>query len=124
SEALLSVRTPTELSGSAAGLLQGQLGGLASLVGLGSGGSGSRQEFVAFLKSRELAREFVTRYQLMQVFYGDPKAAAPGKRAPSVSDAVDYLGNLRSVDEDARTGLLTISFIWVDPKLAARWVND
>jgi uncharacterized protein involved in exopolysaccharide biosynthesis len=129
-EALLAVRT-TEMSG-AGGLLQGQLGRLTSLAGLNLGNSaGRRQEFVAFLRSRALAREFVTRREVLPELYPtlwDPatrKLRPDSKgRAPSLGDAVDYVRSILDIEEDARTGLITVACEWTDPAIAAKWVNE
>jgi LPS O-antigen subunit length determinant protein (WzzB/FepE family) len=128
SDALMAVRSAES---GAAGALQGQLGGLASLVGINlGGGSDRRQEFVAYLKSRALAKEFVERKGLMQVFYASAwnettkQFESDGGRPPTIGDAIDYLSALRGVEENARTGLLTVSFYWTDPVVAASWVND
>lgn len=114
------------------GALRGQLGGLASLAGIVPGGGNSRrQEFIAYLKSRALAKEFVERSGLMHEFYRSNWNAATKKfeagsrdRAPTVGDAVDALLGIRQVDEAARTGLITVSFDWTDRNLAAKWAND
>lgn len=127
---LVTVRQD-ELSGSL-GALRGQLGGLASLAGImPGGGSSHRQEFVAYLKSRALAKEFVERQRLMHEFYPSnwnavTKTFEAGSRdrPPTAGDAVDLLFNIRQIQEEARTGLITVSFDWTDRELAAKWANE
>jgi uncharacterized protein involved in exopolysaccharide biosynthesis len=124
---LVAVRSD-DLSGTL-GVLRGQLGGLASLAGIGSGASGGRrQEFIGYLKSRALARAFVEKQQLTRLFYAslwDPQTQnGPSGRAPTVADATDLFISRRQVDEQPRTGLLVVAFEWRDPLIAAQWANE
>lgn len=128
SEILLTVRS--DLQGSSS-LLRGQLGGLASLAGLNIGGAGDRRnEFVAYLKSRALAQAFIDTQQLMPVLFesqwdATTKQLRPDQkgRMPTIEDGVAYVQGLRKVTEEVKTGLITVSFEWVDPEVAARWAN-
>jgi hypothetical protein len=36
---------------------------------------------------------------------------------------VFLVGNVRKIDEDSRTGLVTLSIEWRDPQRAAEWAN-
>jgi uncharacterized protein involved in exopolysaccharide biosynthesis len=110
--------------------LAAQLGGLASLAGISVGG-GSTVEPIAVLKSREFAREFIEELGLLTVLLADDwdaeaqswKDSNPAKW-PDIRDAVKVFDeNVRSVREDARTGLVTLSVQWKDPELAAEWAN-
>lgn len=126
SSAVLAIRTDSADAGSA---LRGQLGGLGSIAGIGLGqGSGKRVEFIAYLQSRALAKEFVVSEQLIPVLYASRWDAAakrfrPGE-APATGDAVEYfMRSIRSVSVETLTGLVTVSIEWTDPQLAARWTN-
>jgi uncharacterized protein involved in exopolysaccharide biosynthesis len=109
------------------GALTGQLGGLASLAGLGSRSSGS-VEAVAVLKSRDFARSFIEDQALLPVLFPDAWDASAGRwkvaRPPEPAQAARYfVARVRQVDEDSKTGLVTLSIEWRDPELAAGWAN-
>jgi len=97
-----------------------QFAGLASLAGVDIPGAGE-QEPVAVLKSREFSRAFIEEQRLLPTllegrsFDGD---------APDVRDAVNVFDKeIRSVTEDKKTGLVTLSIRWKDPETAASWAN-
>lgn len=107
--------------------LAGQLGGLASLAGIGAGGTGN-VEAVAVLQSRDFARAFIEDQALLPVLFADDWDAPAGrwKRAPppDLRQAVEFFGrNVRTVEEDRRTGLVTLSIEWRNPELAAAWAD-
>src|ERR1700730_14028825 len=107
----------------------GSLGALVSLAGLTLGGNTS--EPLAVLESRDLAREFVEQQNLLPVFFArrwDAKLArwtpADPQDWPDVRDGVKYLINaVRTVKEDKKTGLVTLTIEWKDAKTAADWAN-
>jgi hypothetical protein len=126
SSAVLAIRDDADGGASA---LRGQLGSLASIAGIGLGQAGMRRtEFIAFLQSRALAKEFVVSEGLMPILYADRWDAAakrfrPGEE-PAVGDAVQYFTRrIRDVKVDPLTGLVTVAIQWTDPKLAAAWTN-
>jgi uncharacterized protein involved in exopolysaccharide biosynthesis len=96
-----------------------QLGGLASLAGVNIGGGGS-QEPLAVLGSRGFMSEFITEQNLMPVLLKDFDSS---DGAPDVRDAVRIFEKVRSISEDKKTGLTTLSVRWSDPKTAADWAN-
>jgi uncharacterized protein involved in exopolysaccharide biosynthesis len=106
------------------------LGGLASLAGLNVS-SGSNAEPLAVLTSREFTSSFITELDLLPVLF-PKKWDASNKRwksdnlsqQPDVRDGVRYFGKtIRSVEEDRKTGLITLSIAWKDPRVAANWAN-
>jgi uncharacterized protein involved in exopolysaccharide biosynthesis len=107
----------------------GSLGGLASLAGIGVGGSTS--EPLAVLESRDLAREFIEQQNLLPVLFArkwDAKSArwtpADPKDWPDVRDGVKYLvEKIRTVKDDKKSGLVTLTIEWKDAKTAADWAN-
>lgn len=107
--------------------LAGQLGSLASLAGIGSTGTSS-VEAVAVLKSRDFARAFIEDQVLLPVLFADDWDAAAGRwqltDPRDLRQAVKFFDrNVREIDEDRRTGLVTLSIEWKDPELAAAWAN-
>jgi uncharacterized protein involved in exopolysaccharide biosynthesis len=99
----------------------GQLGGLASLAGVNLASSGD-QEPLAVLRSKGYAREFILREGLTNLLLEelDPEP----KKTRDIRDAVRSFDRLRSVTEDIKTGVLTLSIRWKDPVVAAKWANE
>jgi len=109
-----------------------QIGGLASLAGINIGTGTSSQAPIAVLRSREFAREFIEDEHLLPVLLIDKWDAKAGKWRPSIfggpppdiRDAVRFFDrNVRTISEDKKTGLVTLSILWTDPEAAARWAN-
>jgi uncharacterized protein involved in exopolysaccharide biosynthesis len=104
----------------------GGLGGVASLAGITVGGSTS--EPLAVLESRDLAREFIEQQNLVPVFFArqwDAQFARWTLTDPKdVRDGVKYfIDKVRTVKEDKKTGLVTLTIEWTDAKTAADWAN-
>jgi uncharacterized protein involved in exopolysaccharide biosynthesis len=108
----------------------GNLGGLASLVGIG--GSGSKEnEAVETLKSRALTRSFIEANGLLPIIFHDRWDSAARKfkvdmngRVPTLEDGFKKFDkNILSVVENRKTGLITISVTWEDPTLAKQWTD-
>lgn len=127
-----SLAVTAEQHGSALGAIAGQLGGLASLAGIGLGEDGSkRKTAIAVLKSRELAAEFVKSHDLMHVFFkglwDEHTKTYRGTlfhRPPTFNDAVETFMSLRKIKEETKSGLITLAFEWIDPTVATTWVNE
>jgi uncharacterized protein involved in exopolysaccharide biosynthesis len=103
----------------AAGSTLGQLGGLASIAGLNLGSNSTDAERPAFLESRGLVEAFVRRYKLAPLINGDSNLGDP------VWFAVErFRKNVIDVHEEKLKGTTTITMIWNDPEVAARWAND
>lgn len=109
----------------------GQLGGLASLAGLGASGGGNKEENLQFLSSRGFLRSFIEEENLLPVLFAKKWDATQGRwnvddpdDVPTIADGVRYMdSNVRSVQEERRTGIVTLSIVWKDPVVAARWAN-
>jgi uncharacterized protein involved in exopolysaccharide biosynthesis len=104
----------------------GALGGLSSLTrlaglaGVNVANSGDAQA-VAVLKSRDLAKDFIMDMKLMPALLAEVKK---GKRPLDIRDAVKVFDKkVRLVNEDSRTGLVTLSIRWRTPDTAALWAN-
>jgi len=104
--------------GGAAAALANQLGGLASLTGLGIGADRNEQDYEAVLESRHLLEEFITRNDLLTRLWPDPR------KRPTLWRAVQrFAKGVVSIREDPRRGITTLSVEWTDPATAAGWAN-
>jgi uncharacterized protein involved in exopolysaccharide biosynthesis len=109
-----------------------QLGGLASLAGINIGTGGQTGASVAVLRSKELAREFITNKGLIKVLFADKLDSRTGDwkrdlgdKTPEIRDAVEYFQKkIYSVTEDKKAGTITLSITWRDPQVSANWGND
>jgi uncharacterized protein involved in exopolysaccharide biosynthesis len=109
----------------------GELGGLASLVGVDLESNDSA-EAKTVLMSRELAREFIQDHQLVPVFFADQWdrdaetwTADDPEDWPDVRDAVDYFeDNVRQLREEGAAGISTLYISWKDAGLAAAWADE
>jgi uncharacterized protein involved in exopolysaccharide biosynthesis len=107
----------------------GQLGGLASLAGINLPVP-QGAEPISILKSKSLIRDFISEENLLPILLEDKWDSATGawkvagKDAPDIRDGVKYFDeSVRSVVEDKKSGLVTLSISWHDPEVAARWAN-
>ncbi|WP_293374289.1 GNVR domain-containing protein [Nevskia sp.] len=115
-----------------AGALLSQFGGLASLGGLSLGSGGRKSESIATLGSAALAEGFIAEKKLLPVLFDDEWN--PGTKTWKESDPADqptlwkaeqkFAKKVRSVSEDKKTGLVTLTMTWRDPQLAAEWANE
>jgi len=126
---LAPIKQPSGIGGMQA--LSSQLGGLASLVGVSLGGSDDATS-IATLKSHVVTRQFIADEKLLPVLYADKwdaehqqwKISDP-KRIPTLWTADEMFSKqVRKIIEDRKTGMVTLSIEWKDPKLAAQWAQD
>nr|WP_258539259.1 Wzz/FepE/Etk N-terminal domain-containing protein [Dissulfurirhabdus thermomarina] len=113
--------------------LASRFGGLAAMAGVDIGGTeSSKAEAVATLTSRSFTEAFIKEEKLLPVLFADEwdtekrrwKAADPEDR-PTLWDAWRRFDeDVRFVEEDRKTGLVTLAVEWTDPELAARWANE
>lgn len=106
-----------------------QFGGLVGLAGINFG-TGDKEEPLALLKSREFARKFIEKNELLTVLLADQWNAeaktwkAGREPTPDIRDAVEYFEKrVRRVAQDRKTGLVTLTVEWTDAELAAAWAN-
>ncbi len=132
--ALISpVSTSGEGGGIGGGALRGlgPLGGLAALAGVSLGADTSKAEALAVLQSADLTERYIRERGLMPVLFKDQWDAASGswKSAKSGSEPTLwkahklFAGNIRSISNDSKTGLVTVSVTWTDARQAAEWAN-
>jgi uncharacterized protein involved in exopolysaccharide biosynthesis len=124
-----SVVTNQQHGGGAGGMI-GQFGALASLAGVSIGGDSEKFEAIALLQSRYLTEMFIEQNDLLPVLFpkswdaknarwisGDPK------KIPTLWKGEIQFKKIRSVVQDPKTSLVTVSITWRDPVLAAKWAN-
>lgn len=122
--------SPAIQQANALGGLAAQFAGFVDLAGLAGGGD--KAASIATLKSRLLTEAFIDDLKLLPVLFESKwdstsnrwKAADPEK-VPTLWDAYRYFDkDIRAIQEDRRTGLLTLAIEWRDPKIAAEWANE
>jgi LPS O-antigen subunit length determinant protein (WzzB/FepE family) len=117
-----------EMLGSNLNGMLGGLGGLASLVGLDK--SGNREsEALETLKSRALTTLYIDKNGLLPIIFHsrwDSTAHTwkAGSHIPTLADGYRVFDRrIRTVVENRKTGLITISITWEDPRLAKDWTE-
>jgi uncharacterized protein involved in exopolysaccharide biosynthesis len=106
-----------------------QFGGVASRVGLSVGGDTKKSESLAILQSEALTKTFIQQQNLLPQLY--PKLwnqqsktwKVTGKQIPTLWRGNESFKHIRKVATDTKTGLVTVSITWNDPRLAAEWTN-
>src|SRR4029453_18364883 len=119
------------MSGSLGSAL-GSVGGLASLAGISIPTSdSSTQEAMAVLDSREFTERFIADFKLMPKLFPKLWDASTGRwkvpveQQPTPAKAFKYFDTrIRTVEQDKKTGLVTVNIDWREPKEAARWGNE
>lgn len=112
--------------------MSGGLSGIAALAGVRVNAPGSdREEALATLKSRKFIEDFIVEQDLLPVLFseqwdGELKDWKSESRdaAPTAFDGFKrFRKDVLTVDEDSRSGLITISVTWSDPDLATSWAG-
>jgi uncharacterized protein involved in exopolysaccharide biosynthesis len=118
-QAQVTVTEVSDTAMSGASSLMGQLGSLASVAGLNLNTNGSDAERPAVLQSRALIAAFVNKYKLA------PLLQRKSEHTQSEWLAVErFRESVFDLHEDKLKGTTTISILWRDPAVAARWAND
>lgn len=114
------------------GSVVSQFGGVASLAGLALPGTGgAKAESIATLQSEALTERYIRDNQLLPELFSNHWNAQSQSWKTTDPEGVPTLwkGNryfskrVRSVYENPKSGLVTMTIKWTDPKLAARWAN-
>lgn len=124
-------------SGQSGGLssLTGQFGGIAALAGvnLNSSGAGSdKQVALALLTSNAFLEKFLRERALLPVLFADKwdaehqqwKQPDPAQIPSYWLGLKQFKGDLLSVSEDKKSGLIILAIEWQDRNLAADWASD
>ena len=109
----------------------GQLGSLSSIAGIAGSGSGNyKDEYITYLQSRTVAAHFIEENKLRPVLFykkwnEQTKQWADPSDVPSLAEGIKYFNeHVVSVQEERRTGIVTLSVVWKTPELAADWANQ
>lgn len=110
------------------GALAGGLGGLGALLGRQSS---NEDEALAVLRSRELFDFYATKENLLPILYSDKWDAEQKRwtvspsRIPTLRQGYKLFNkNIRDIDADRRTGIVTMGITWKDRALAEKWARD
>jgi uncharacterized protein involved in exopolysaccharide biosynthesis len=114
------------------GSLLYQFGGLASLAGFAAGSDTKKSESLAVLQSEALTEKYIEQNDLLPILF--PKSWDAQKRrwretdpryVPTLWKGNEYFKKgVRIVLTDTKTGLVTMTIVWTDPRVAAKWAND
>ncbi|QSX39652.1 Wzz/FepE/Etk N-terminal domain-containing protein [Shewanella cyperi] len=149
SEALLA--PASEEQGGSLSALASQFGGLASMAGINfgrKGGVDKTQMAIEVIKSRQFARDFIKKHDLLPDLMAAEKwniadnsmlydselynaesnkwvreVKAPFKPEPSMQEAYRKFSKIVSVNPSKDTGMVTISVEHLSPFVAQQWVN-
>lgn len=110
----------------------GGLSGLASIAGINFGRGRKSAEAIAALESKKFLEEFIQEKQLLPVLFSEEwdsehrRWRSNSKELqPDLRDGVRVFSEqVRTVAEDGRTGLVTLSVTWIDPEVAAQWASE
>lgn len=113
------------------GMMGGQLGGLASLVGLSGGGAPQSLQFIGLMETREIARRVVEKNNLDAVLFQNKQsgegmpAAVPDERGRQrrVNAAVGILRGAMDFKNKRKYGTVLIIADYTDPEMAMNFVN-
>jgi uncharacterized protein involved in exopolysaccharide biosynthesis len=122
---------PAQEEKSGASSTLSQFGGLAAMAGISIPSDSNVEQVVATLNSRKFLRTYINQNKLIPVLFDEIwDADNQAWMVPSTEDEpteqkaiVSFKGCL-SVDEDKKSGLITLSISWKDPEVAAQWAND
>jgi hypothetical protein len=110
--------------------LANRYGALASLVGIDvSSGDFSNAAMLATVRSRGFLEEFISAEGLLTVLFADRWDLGSGKwkdlhDVPTVQDAYELFSKkVLAVQDDRKTGLVTVRVTWKDGVVAAIWAN-
>lgn len=110
----------------------GDLGGLAAMAGVDiKAGDEQTQEALGVLKSKQFTEAFIADKNLMPELFA--KKWDPVKKGwkgsadewPTLNKAYDLFDErIRTIDNNKKSGLITMGITWKDRNEAAEWAND
>ena len=100
------------------------------MAGISIPSSSNIERVLATLETREFLKKFISSQKFFQLFsmtYGMSHQThgdiLRGKEELTVEDGIPPLKSAIEVEQD-KSGLITISILWKDPRVAAQWAND
>jgi len=121
----------SDSSGSLMAGISSQLGGVASLAGLSVGQSDRKIEGFETLRSRSLVEQFINEHKLLPELYpqrwdsSEQRWKVAPDEVPTVWEAAKkFRKDVLSIEQETKTGLVTIGVQWRDAEVAAQWAND
>jgi uncharacterized protein involved in exopolysaccharide biosynthesis len=126
----VAVVAPAERSSqSGLGGLAARFGGLASLAGISLPADESASEAIATLESDGLTIDFIQSNSLLPIIFSSDWDSVNSRWAtqtpPTLWGANQlFKSKVRSVVQDAKSGLIYVSATWNDPKVAEKWANE
>ena len=127
-ETLLAPATE-EKSGASSAL--SQFGGLAAMAGISIPSDSNVEQVVATLQSRKFLSKYIDGEKLLPVLFEEIWDAESQswlvetqEDEPTEQKAVESFKSILSVNEDKKSGLISLSISWKDPAVAAEWAND
>jgi uncharacterized protein involved in exopolysaccharide biosynthesis len=110
------------------GAIAGQFGDFGGLSALGLFEDTDKAAAIATLKSRQVTEQFIVEEGLLPVLFEDEwDAQKRGWKGepPTPWHAYELFDRrVRAVQEDRRSGLVTLTIEWKNPQLAAAWANE
>ena len=108
------------------------LGGLAAMAGVDlKSGDEQTQEALGVLKGRQFTEAFIVDKGLMPKLFAkkwDPVARrwkGPPEKWPTLNKAYEMFDErIRTIDNNKKSGLITMGITWKDREEAAEWAND
>ena len=108
-----------------------ELSGLASLAGISLGGSNQiKTEALATLESEILTERYIRQNDLLPILFSNDWNAATHQwnttnpqKVPTLWKANRSFKDVRSIVDDTKTGIVTLTIKWKNPYLAAQWAN-
>jgi uncharacterized protein involved in exopolysaccharide biosynthesis len=107
----------------------GGLAALAGVVGLGGVRGSSRDVAIATLKSRQLATNFVNKYNLLPLLFPERWDAkkkfwhVTADKVPSPRDGADRLRQILFVNDNSDTNIIRLTLTLADQERVALWAN-
>jgi uncharacterized protein involved in exopolysaccharide biosynthesis len=122
---------PVSEEKSGASSVLSQFGGLAAMAGIAIPSDSNVEQTVATLESRKFLSKYIDRKKLLTVLFEEIWDAESQswlvqtqEDEPNEQKAVELFKTILSVDEDKKSGLISLSISWKDPAVAAEWAND
>jgi uncharacterized protein involved in exopolysaccharide biosynthesis len=108
-----------------------QLGGIASLAGLGVSGDSRKNESLAVLKSEELTDQYIKQNDLLPVLFERDWDATHKRWTETRPEKIPTLWkanrlfahSIRTIAVEPKGGVVSLTITWEDPHAAAKWAN-